>query len=109
MPVGTTGESPTLDMEEHIQVIRTVIEAASGRVKVIAGSGGNSTAEALELTTLSRDAGADGTLQVTPYYNKPTQAGLIRTVRHEMHKQGVVYYAGLTEILEAIERAKKDN
>lgn len=78
VPVGTTGESPTLDMEEHIQVIRTVIEAASGRVKVIAGSGGNSTAEALELTTLSRDAGADGTLQVTPYYNKPTQAGLIR-------------------------------
>ena len=78
VPVGTTGESPTLDMDEHIQVIRTVIEAAAGRVKVIAGSGGNSTAEAIELTKHSRDAGADGTLQVTPYYNKPTQAGLIR-------------------------------
>lgn len=78
VPVGTTGESPTLDMAEHIQVIRAVIAAVAGRVKVIAGTGANSTAEALELTVLARDAGADGTLQVTPYYNKPTQTGLIR-------------------------------
>ena len=78
VPVGTTGESPTLDVAEHIEVIRVVVEAAAKRVKVIAGSGANSTAEALELTRLSRDVGADGTLQVTPYYNKPTQTGLVR-------------------------------
>ena len=78
VPVGTTGESPTLDMDEHIEVVRIVVEAAARRVKVVAGTGGNSTAEALELTEKARDLGADGTLQVTPYYNKPTQAGLIR-------------------------------
>jgi len=78
VPVGTTGESPTLTMEEHGKVIRTVIETADKRVKIIAGSGANSTAEALELTQRAKDAGADGSLQVTPYYNKPTQAGLIR-------------------------------
>lgn len=78
VPVGTTGESPTLDMVEHIEVIRVVVEAAAKRIQVIAGSGANSTAEAIELTEKSRDAGADGTLQVTPYYNKPTQTGLIR-------------------------------
>lgn len=78
VPVGTTGESPTLDAEEHVEVIRVVVETAARRVKVIAGSGANSTAEALDLTAKARDAGADGTLQVTPYYNKPTQTGLIR-------------------------------
>lgn len=78
VPVGTTGESPTLDHHEHIEVIRITVEAAAGRIKVIAGTGGNSTAEALELTRRAREVGADGTLQVTPYYNKPTQAGLIR-------------------------------
>ena len=78
VPVGTTGESPTLDVDEHVEVIRVVVETAAKRVKVIAGSGANSTAEAIELTRLSRDVGADGTLQVTPYYNKPTQTGLIR-------------------------------
>jgi len=78
VPVGTTGESPTLTMEEHGKVIQTVIETADKRVKIIAGSGANSTTEALELTQRAKDAGADGSLQVTPYYNKPTQAGLIR-------------------------------
>ena len=78
VPVGTTGESPTLDMDEHVDVVRAVVEAAAGRVKVVAGTGGNSTAEALELTQKALDAGADGTLQVTPYYNTPTQAGLVR-------------------------------
>ena len=78
VPVGTTGESPTVDVEEHIQIIRVVVQTAAGRVKVIAGSGANATAEALELTRMAMDAGANGTLQVTPYYNKPTQAGLIR-------------------------------
>ena len=78
VPVGTTGESPTLDVDEHLEVIRVVVEPANGRVKVIAGSGANSTAEALELTARAKAMGVDGTLQVTPYYNKPTQAGLIR-------------------------------
>lgn len=78
VPVGTTGESPTLDMDEHIEVIRIVVETAAQRVKVIAGTGANSTAEALELTRSAAEFGADGTLQVTPYYNKPTQTGLIR-------------------------------
>ncbi|MDR0993838.1 MAG: 4-hydroxy-tetrahydrodipicolinate synthase [Verrucomicrobiota bacterium] len=78
VPVGTTGESPTLNMEEHMEVIRVAVEAAAGRVSVIAGTGGNATAEALELTLAAKEVGADATLQVTPYYNKPTQGGLIR-------------------------------
>ena len=78
VPVGTTGESPTLDYEEHEKVVETCVEAARKRVKVIAGTGANSTREALELTKHAKEAGADGTLQVTPYYNKPNQAGLIK-------------------------------
>jgi len=83
VPVGTTGESPTLTVEEHSRVIDCVIEACGRgccceRMKVIAGTGANSTAEALELTRRAREAGADGTLQVTPYYNKPSQEGLYR-------------------------------
>ena len=78
VPVGTTGESPTLGMEEHVEVVRVVVEAAAKRAKVLAGTGANSTAEAIELTEKARELGVDGTLQVTPYYNKPTQAGLIR-------------------------------
>ena len=77
-PVGTTGESPTLDYEEHNKVIETAVRAAAGRVKVTAGTGANSTAEALSLTRHAKDAGADATLQVTPYYNKPSQEGLVR-------------------------------
>jgi 4-hydroxy-tetrahydrodipicolinate synthase len=76
VPCGTTGESPTLSHEEHRQVIELCIEAAAGRVPVIAGTGSNSTAEAIELTRHAKDAGADGVLVVTPYYNKPTQEGL---------------------------------
>lgn len=78
VPVGTTGESPTLDYEEHERVVETTIAAARGRVKVIAGTGANSTAEALRLTKHAKDAGADASLQVTPYYNKPNATGLIR-------------------------------
>lgn len=78
VPVGTTGESPTLSYEEHSRVIDVTIEACAGRMKVIAGTGANCTAEALELTKRAKDAGADGTLQVTPYYNKPNQEGLYR-------------------------------
>ena len=78
VPVGTTGESPTLSHEEHMDVIRATVEFARGRVPVIAGTGSNSTAEALELTRLSDEAGADAVLVVTPYYNKPSQEGLLR-------------------------------
>lgn len=78
VPVGTTGESPTLQPDEHIEVIKKSVEYAAGRVKVIAGAGANSTAEAVELTRQALSDGVDGTLQVTPYYNKPTQEGLYR-------------------------------
>ena len=74
--VGTTGESPTLDEEEHCWVIRRVVELARGRVPVIAGTGSNSTREAIDLTRCGLEAGADACLLVTPYYNKPTQEGL---------------------------------
>ncbi len=78
VPVGTTGESPTLSHEEHMDVIRAVIAGVRGRVPVIAGTGSNSTAEAVELTKLSHDAGANAMLVVAPYYNKPSQEGLFR-------------------------------
>jgi 4-hydroxy-tetrahydrodipicolinate synthase len=79
--VGTTGESPTVTPEEHGELIRIAVEAAKGRVPVIAGTGGNSTSEAIELTEHARKVGADATLQVVPYYNKPTQEGLYRHFR----------------------------
>ncbi len=75
VPVGTTGESPTLSHEEHKQVIERVIKAVGGQVPVIAGAGSNSTAEAIELAEFAKKVGADATLQVDPYYNKPTQEG----------------------------------
>jgi len=81
VPVGTTGESPTLSPPEHLEVIRVVIEAARKRVPVIAGTGANSTAEAVELTAEARKLGADASLQVSPYYNKPTQEGLYQHFR----------------------------
>src|SRR4051794_13449602 len=74
-PVGTTGESPTLDHEEHERVISVVCEQAAGRIKVMAGTGSNSTREAIRLTKAARRAGADAALMVGPYYNKPTQEG----------------------------------
>lgn len=76
VPMGTTGESPTVDFDEHERVIDIVIDAAAGRCPIIAGTGGNSTAEAVRLTRHAKAAGADATLQVCPYYNKPTQEGL---------------------------------
>ncbi len=78
LPMGTTGESPTVSFEEHSKIIETAITAAAGRCQVIAGTGANATAEAVHLTKLAKAAGADATLQVTPYYNKPTQEGLYR-------------------------------
>ena len=74
--VGTTGESATLDLDEHCRVIRQVVEYTAGRIPVIAGTGANSTTEAIELTQCAKEAGADACLLVTPYYNKPTQEGL---------------------------------
>ncbi|MEA3122819.1 MAG: 4-hydroxy-tetrahydrodipicolinate synthase, partial [Paraburkholderia sp.] len=76
--VGTSGESATLSVEEHVLMIKTAVDQVAGRIPVIAGSGGNSTAEAVELTERAKAVGADATLQVVPYYNKPTQEGMYR-------------------------------
>ncbi|WP_028210040.1 4-hydroxy-tetrahydrodipicolinate synthase [Paraburkholderia mimosarum] len=76
--VGTSGESATLNVEEHILMIRTAVEHAAGRMPIIAGAGGNSTAEAIELTKHAKEVGAHASLQVVPYYNKPTQEGMYR-------------------------------
>jgi 4-hydroxy-tetrahydrodipicolinate synthase len=81
VPVGTTGESPTLDADECKQVIRVVVEQARGRVPVIAGAGSNCTAEAVEYARDAKEAGADATLQVAPYYNKPTSLGFLAHFR----------------------------
>src|SRR5438093_3484289 len=77
-PVGTTGESPTLDHEEHERVMAFVVERAAGRLKVMPGTGSNSTREAIRLTRFAKRSGADGALMVGPYYNKPTQEGYLR-------------------------------
>ena len=78
VPVGTTGESPTLTYDEHIHVIALAVKFAAGKIKVLAGTGANSTREAIDLTQRAERAGADGSLQVAPYYNKPTQDGLFQ-------------------------------
>ncbi|MCX4243243.1 4-hydroxy-tetrahydrodipicolinate synthase [Paraliomyxa miuraensis] len=77
VPCGTTGESPTLSHAEHLTVVEIVVRATRGRVPVLAGAGSNSTKEACELATACKELGADATLQITPYYNKPTQSGLV--------------------------------
>jgi len=74
--VGTTGESPTVTVEEHCEIIRVSVEHARGRVPIMAGAGGNATAEAIELTRFAKKVGADCSLQVVPYYNKPSQEGI---------------------------------
>lgn len=91
--VGTTGESPTLDFEEHIQVIAQTIKWAAGRLPVIAGTGSNSTQEAIELTQASKERGADACLLVTPYYNKPTQEGLYQ------HHKAIAEAVAIPQIL----------
>lgn len=91
--VGTTGESATLDVEEHAQVIEAVIKAVAGRIAVIAGTGANSTREAIELTETARKLGADAALLVTPYYNKPTQEGLYQ------HYKAIAEAVDLPQIL----------
>jgi 4-hydroxy-tetrahydrodipicolinate synthase len=92
-PCGTTGESATMEMEVHTRVIDIAIEAVNKRVPVIAGTGANSTSEAIELTKHAKEAGADGTLQVTPYYNKPTQEGLYQ------HYKAIAKAAPLPQML----------
>ena len=91
--VGTTGESPTVDVEEHCLLIRTAVEHCGGRVPVIAGTGGNSTREAIELTRFAAEVGAKASLQVVPYYNKPSQEGLYR------HFKAVAEAVDLPQIL----------
>ena len=76
--VGTTGESPTVAVEEHCELIKVAIEHVAGRIPVIAGTGGNSTSEAIEFTAYAKQAGADASLQVVPYYNRPTQEGMVQ-------------------------------
>src|SRR5947199_10844529 len=93
VPVGTTGESPTVTVEEHIRVIEIVVQAAKKRVPVIAGTGSNSTRETIELSAAARKVGADGLLLVTPYYNRPGQEHLYR------HFKAVVEAAPLPSVL----------
>lgn len=94
VPVGTTGESPTLSHDEHMRVVELCIEVAKGRVPVIAGTGSNSTREAIALTRHARTAGADAALVVTPYYNKPTQEGLYQHYKaiHDAVELPIVIY-----------------
>ena len=93
VPAGTTGESATLDHAEHCEVIRFVVEQVKGRIPVIAGTGANSTQEAIDLTQCAKDAGADACLLVSPYYNKPTQEGLV------LHHQAIAKAVAIPQIL----------
>ena len=107
VPVGTSGESPTLTVTEHLKVIEEVINFVAGRCQIIAGTGANSTAEAVEFTTEARKLGADASLQVTPYYNKPTQEGVYRhfmTIAEKSELPAVIYNVpGRTGIAVAVE------
>ena len=93
VPVGTTGESPTVTVDEHCRLIERVVTVVAGRIPVIAGTGGNATAEAITLTAAARDAGADACLLVTPYYNKPTQEGLVK------HYEAIARAVNLPQLL----------
>ena len=116
VPVGTTGESPTLDYEEHLKVIALAVKFAAGKVKVIAGTGGNSTSEAIYLTQHAEKLGADGTLQVAPYYNKPSQEGLFQHFHAiaRATKLPILLYSipgrcGIEIALETVERLAHDS
>ena len=89
VPMGTTGESPTVTHDENIEVIRIVVEEAKGRIPIIAGTGSNSTSEAVDMTRRAKEIGADATLQVSPYYNKPNQEGLYRHFTHVADEGGL--------------------
>ncbi len=115
VPVGTTGESPTLSHDEHIEVIRLAVEYAAGRCQVIAGTGSNATDEAIVMTQEAEKLGVDGTLQVCPYYNKPSQEGLYRHFRAiaECSKLPVLLYSipgrsGIEIAVDTVARLAKD-
>src|SRR3989338_8901154 len=115
VPCGTTGESPTLSHEEHIRVVELVVQFANGRVPVIAGTGSNSTDEAVELTREAKEAGGSASLQVVPYYNKPTQEGLYQHFRRIAEQGGlpIIIYdipgrTGVGMALDTIVRLRPD-
>lgn len=93
VPMGTTGESPTLDYKEHMDVVAAVVDQVNGRIPVIAGTGSNSTSEAIELTQAAKDLKADGCLLITPYYNRPTQEGLY------LHHKAIAEAVAIPQIL----------
>ena len=115
VPCGTTGESPTLSHEEHIRVVELVVQFANGRVPVIAGTGSNSTDEAVELTREAKEAGASASLQVVPYYNKPTQEGLYQHFRRIAEEGGlpIIVYdipgrTGVGVAIDTLARLRRD-
>src|SRR5262252_6962529 len=115
VPVGTTGESPTVNYEEHVQIIELSVKFAAGRIKVLAGTGGNSTSEAVYLTEHAERVGADGSLQVAPYYNKPTQEGLFQHFREVARctRMPIVLYSipgrcGIEIAVETVKRLAKE-
>jgi 4-hydroxy-tetrahydrodipicolinate synthase len=111
VPVGTTGESPTVNYDEHVEIIALSVQFAAGKIKVLAGTGGNSTTEAIYLTQQAEKVGAHGTLQVAPYYNKPTQEGLFQHFREvaQNTKLPVVLYSipGRCGVEIAVETVKR--
>jgi 4-hydroxy-tetrahydrodipicolinate synthase len=115
VPVGTTGESPTVNYEEHIQIIAQSVKFAAGKVKVLAGTGANSTSEAVYLTQEAEKVGADGSLQVAPYYNKPTQEGLYQHFKAiaKLTKLPIVLYSipgrcGVEIAVDTVQRLARD-
>src|SRR5664280_2066256 len=116
VPVGTTGESPTVDCTEHIRIIELAVKFASKKIKVLAGTGANATSEAIALTQAAEKVGADGSLQVAPYYNKPTQEGLYQHFRAIAHatKLPLVLYnipgrCGVEISIETVKRPAREN
>ncbi|HZL80099.1 MAG TPA: 4-hydroxy-tetrahydrodipicolinate synthase [Candidatus Limnocylindrales bacterium] len=116
VPVGTTGESPTVDCTEHIRIIELAVKFASKKIKVLAGTGANATSEAIALTQAAEKVGADGSLQVAPYYNKPTQEGLYQHFRAIAHatKLPLVLYnipgrCGVEISIETVKRLAREN
>ena len=116
VPVGTTGESPTVDCTEHIRIIELAVKFASKKIKVLAGTGANATSEAIALTQAAEKVGADGSLQVAPYYNKPTQEGLhqhFRAIAHATKLPLVLYNipgrCGVEISIETVKRLAREN
>lgn len=115
VPVGTTGESPTVNYDEHVKIIELSVKFAAGKIKVLAGTGGNSTTEAVYLTEHAEKVGADGSLQVAPYYNKPTQEGLFQHFREiaRCTRLPIVLYSipgrcGIEIAVETVKRLAKE-